>query len=212
MNDYELCLSKTNFDSNYSPLFIDVGCNINDNLDDFTEIFFSKYPKSKCIAVEPIFHQEYEKKWGDDSRVTLIKNGLSDVLENKILYTPTIWSECDSGLSSLYKRKFFNKECKEFLVECLTLDDFYENFNIDYIDYLKIDTEGAELPILRGSINLLKSKKIKYIQLEYGGTYDDANYTVLDVIEFLSSYQYELVYKTTNYHNNTQCGEMLFEN
>jgi FkbM family methyltransferase len=211
MNDYQLCLSKINFDSEYQPLFIDVGCNINDNLDDFTELFFSLIPNSKSIAIEPIFFQDYEKKWANDSRVTLIKAALSDTTENKILYTPSIWSECDSGLSSLYKRKVFNDKYKQSMIPCLTLDKLCCDLNIDYIDYLKIDTEGEEFPILKGSSDLLKNKKIKYIQLEYGGTYDDANYNNLDVINFLKSYNYELIFTTVNYYNSIQFGEMLFQ-
>lgn len=207
LNDYQKCLSRVNFDSKHSPLFLDVGCNIEDQLDDFTEMFFKKYKNSNCVAIEPVFYKKYEEKWGNDSRVTLVKKALSNNSSTKILYSHPDWN----GLSSFYKRDYFNGNYNELHIECLSLDDLSADLNINYIDYLKVDTEGSEFPILMGSINLLKNKKINYIQLEYGGTYKDANYTVLDVINFLLSYNYELIYYTGDCYNNNSSGELLFK-
>ena len=51
-------------------------------------------------------------------------------------------------------------------VKVLTLDEYCANLSIDEIDFLKIDVEGFEKEVLKGAKNLLKNKKIKYIQLE----------------------------------------------
>lgn len=208
-NDYQKCIFKTNFEYNKELVVLDVGCNINNNLDDFTEIFFDQYPNSKCVAIDPIFWQEYEKKWDSDPRVTIVKKALSDSSKNKFLYVPSIYGD-GSGLTSFYKREVFEQNYQQFETECITLDDLVLNLNIDCIDYLKIDTEGSELTILNGSKNLLKNKKINYIQLEYGPTYEDAGYNVLDIIEYLNFYGYKLIYKTKNYWNNIPIGEILF--
>ena len=58
----------------------------------------------------------------------------------------------------------------------LYLDDYCKEYGIEFIDFLKIDTEGSELPILRGGTLILP--KIKYIQFEYGGCWKDAGYTL----------------------------------
>ncbi len=47
-----------------------------------------------------------------------------------------------------------------------TLDNFCTMHQIDHIDLLKIDTQGFELPVLRGGANLLGQGKVKAILLE----------------------------------------------
>jgi FkbM family methyltransferase len=51
-------------------------------------------------------------------------------------------------------------------VKCQKLDNIIEE-NIDKIDYLKIDVEGGEIEVLRGSELLLKNKKILFIKTEF---------------------------------------------
>lgn len=83
-----------------------------------------------------------------------------------------------SGESSLYNRnmKFVQREFNQKeKVELTTIDIFCKENNIENIDLLKIDVEGHELNVLNGCKNLLKNKKIKYIQFEFGGTNIDAH-------------------------------------
>uniref|UniRef100_UPI001F0140D4 FkbM family methyltransferase n=1 Tax=Nostoc sp. CMAA1605 TaxID=2055159 RepID=UPI001F0140D4 len=68
------------------------------------------------------------------------------------------------------------------IVEAINIDSFCQNNNIDRIDYLKIDVEGAESDVLQGSIELLRQKKIGFIQFEISqkmleGLNRDAKYT-----------------------------------
>jgi len=55
--------------------------------------------------------------------------------------------------------------------------------NIKTIDFLKIDTEGYELNVLKGFDSFLEN--IKIIQFEYGGTFMDNNTKLIDVIDYL---------------------------
>ncbi len=61
--------------------------------------------------------------------------------------------------------------------------DYVLNQNITNIDFLKIDTEGYELNVLKGFGDFLKN--IKIIQFEYGGTFLDNNVKLIDVKDFL---------------------------
>ena len=45
-----------------------------------------------------------------------------------------------------------------------TLDEFCKKNNIEKIDYLKIDTEGSNFDVILGATEMIKNKKIKYIQ------------------------------------------------
>jgi FkbM family methyltransferase len=63
-----------------------------------------------------------------------------------------------------YEQRGNNNE----LVETRTLDSFCKENKIEQIDLLKIDTEGYELNLLRGAVEMLNNKKIKLIQFEFG--------------------------------------------
>ncbi|MVM31116.1 FkbM family methyltransferase [Spirosoma sp. HMF4905] len=51
-------------------------------------------------------------------------------------------------------------------VQVDTLDSFCSAQGIEQIDLLKIDTQGFELPVLRGGVDLFKKKRIRAVLLE----------------------------------------------
>lgn len=65
------------------------------------------------------------------------------------------------------------KKAKDYIVEK----------NIQHIDFIKIDTEGFELSVLKGFEDCLTNVKI--IQFEYGGTYLDNNIKLVEVKNYL---------------------------
>ena len=75
--------------------------------------------------------------------------------------------------------------------------DYVIDKNIETIDFLKIDTEGYELNVLRGFDNFLEN--IKIIQFEYGGTFLDNNTKLIDVIKYLQNNNF---YKFAYLNNN----------
>jgi FkbM family methyltransferase len=109
--------------------------------------------------------------------------------EDKVFYFygPTLQL---SELSTLYKRgddveNKFNLKHHKINVKCITVDTFCKDNNINYIDFLKIDTEGAELDVLEGSYEMINNDKVKYIQFEYGGCYLDSNQTLKVAFDLL---------------------------
>ncbi|HEX5104367.1 MAG TPA: FkbM family methyltransferase [Pirellulaceae bacterium] len=64
------------------------------------------------------------------------------------------------------------------------LDDYCREHNIRQIDFLKIDTEGYELEVLKGGRDIVE-KGTRVIQFEYGGTYADARITLRMVFDLL---------------------------
>jgi FkbM family methyltransferase len=70
------------------------------------------------------------------------------------------------------------KSAKDYIVEKKILS----------IDFLKIDTEGYELNVLKGFDDYLFNVKI--IQFEYGGTFIDNNLKLIDVIQYLERYKF----------------------
>ncbi len=77
-------------------------------------------------------------------------------------------------------------------VKSLTIDSFCRNNGIEKIDYLKIDVEGAESHVLLGANELLKEKKIRFIQFEISeNMLKGLNLQAKDVFDILINNGYE---------------------
>jgi FkbM family methyltransferase len=67
-------------------------------------------------------------------------------------------------------------------VEVDTLDDFCTTHQIQQIDYLKIDTEGYDLEVLKGADALLQSGRVGFIQVEAGMNYRNDKHVPLETL------------------------------
>lgn len=79
-------------------------------------------------------------------------------------------------------------------VEATTIDEYCQAHNIDQIDLLKIDVEGAEYQVLLGARRMLKQKKIRCCVFEFGQTtFDMGNDPAV-----IEAYLWDLGYKIRN--------------
>jgi FkbM family methyltransferase len=163
----------------------DVGANVGD----WTAMTLSINPSLKVHCFEPcsISFNRLQERGLSGGRLN--NYGLSDSPGEATVFS---FGE-DAGTNSLYKREGLNanQEQKE-MVRLDTLDNYCEENGIQEIDLLKLDVEGHELSVLRGSLRMLSAGKIKHIQFEYGGTYIDARILLKDMFVFLQSFQYHL--------------------
>jgi len=96
-----------------------------------------------------------------------------------------------SDCSTLYNRPILHDVPVQKVDIAVTyLDKFAIDYGIKHINFLKIDTEGAEADVLEGAHNLIQSNHIDIIQFEYGGTYPDAGITLFEIYKYLTSSQY----------------------
>jgi FkbM family methyltransferase len=58
------------------------------------------------------------------------------------------------------------KEIGQTEIECISLDSYLQQNNIDSVDVLKLDLQGGEVDALKGAANSLASGKIKCILIE----------------------------------------------
>jgi FkbM family methyltransferase len=101
--------------------------------------------------------------------------------ENKdIFYYPRYQSFYDR-INSCHESDDKNK----IILKIKKAVDYVNEKNIQKIDFLKIDTEGYELEVVKGFEHILQ--KIKIIQFEYGGTFLDNNVKLIDIITFLKN-------------------------
>ena len=90
------------------------------------------------------------------------------------------------------------KPSENFLeVEANTLDNILNENNVQRVNYLKIDVEGAELEVLKGAVNTLSSNKDLTLLIEVHG---DANYK--PILEIFKGYKFQIDYESKYYPSN----------
>ena len=115
------------------------------------------------------------------------------------------------GCMSLIRRPLLGNENRSIDVKITTLDKYVSENSIKHIDFLKIDVEGWELDVIKGSINSLSF--ISHIQFEYGGCWTDANLDIKDMMDILSKEGFEtflitstkLIYVTEMLNHGQYC-------
>lgn len=83
-----------------------------------------------------------------------------------------------------------NAQYREGLV--MTGDQYVNSRRIDYIDFLKVDTEGAEGLVLQGFKETLKQNRIGIIQFEYGYANILSKWLLVDAYKLLRPLGYIL--------------------
>ncbi len=96
-----------------------------------------------------------------------------------------------TALSSLYKpvggltthaETIFTKDT----VNTISLDQWAQDNNIKYIDFIWLDTQGAELDALNGATNLLKTVNALFVEVSLKERYKDST-DALKLISWLES-------------------------
>lgn len=110
-------------------------------------------------------------------------------------------NEIDIDSKYFKKKSFFlykNKKKNEFYIEELTkqkkLADYIEENGINYIDFLKIDTEGYEMKVLKG----LRNKLMQVSTIMFEHHYHNMiikNYKFRDIHNLLKKNNFKQIYK-----------------
>ncbi|WP_431302045.1 FkbM family methyltransferase [Sediminicoccus sp. BL-A-41-H5] len=73
-------------------------------------------------------------------------------------------------------------------IPCTTLDAYLEAQGIGTVDFLKIDTEGHDLHVLKGAARAIAAQRIRVIQLEFIPANIATRVTMRDIFEALPGY------------------------
>ena len=174
-------------------LIFDVGANIgkfSGNLNRF-------FPDSEFYCFEPIgstFRKLEESL--KSNQFHLIQKALGEKQEYITIKTN---EDNRSDENSLLAKNQPIDSKKEEILEVVTLDSFLQNSPISQIDFLKVDTEGYDLFVLKGARENLESGKIKFIYVECGlDTSNKYHVHLSEFIEYLSEFDYCLlgIYQT----------------
>ncbi len=95
--------------------------------------------------------------------------------------------------SSLYDIKGLPyKTSEQIEINCVRGDDFLEEENLEQVDFLKLDLEGAEYQALKGFRKALENRKIRLVQFEYGYINITTKNLLIDYYQFFESMDYQV--------------------
>mgnify|MGYP005625737889 FL=1 len=148
------------------------------------------FPNAEYILIEAIDYEELKKISAKNHNISFINLLLDDVEHN------VTWYQKKNTGDSIYKENTsYFKDCEEIVKKTTTLD---KNFPSNYaFDLIKIDCQGAELPILRGGKKLVQSASVIILEVPFMGEYnigvsnffehikymDQIDYRVFDIVE-----------------------------
>lgn len=169
-------------DCNLKTMF-DVGANVGD----WTTYVYNNYKKANIFSFEIVpstfnLLKHNICKISVDNRVKLFDFGLSDVSGS---FELDYYGE-GSGINTIITNSKVN-DCipTKLKVKARDGQTFFDENNIETIDFLKIDTEGSEHLVLKGFNGLLKTKRINVIQFEYGLINIDTKFLLKDYYQLL---------------------------
>lgn len=169
------------------------------------------YPDAKYYLFEPINYQQLNK----------FKNNTSIYIKNVILndkIEEVDWFEEKNTGDSFFKEKSkFFINTKPIKKKTIDLNTIIQNDNI-LLDakniFIKIDCQGAEIPILKGSSQILDKTDFIVIEIPLFGQYNEGVPNFLTHIQFMNSIgfiPFDIVDKHYIYNFNMQI-DMLFIN
>ena len=175
------------FSKQIRPLSMDY-CILDVGSNDGTSIrMFRRYfPLVKIIAIDPITTPRFKLK-----NFTLIKTALSDKAGNRSLVTPIVNGKQLTQYSSFYKDKMISQICSDMALLETEVSTIVNEVTFNTIDnlgvtpfFIKIDVEGAELEVLKGSLNVINNyNPVILVEIQNHKSYQE-------IQELLASYGY----------------------
>jgi FkbM family methyltransferase len=138
------------------------------NMGDFSSYFLRKGAKVYAFEPDPVIYKILSERFATNNMFTSFRKGVWIKKDKLKFYLPSNLDEDrlnNSVGNSLFADK--NDISKKYLiVEVIDLINFIKNLNNKRIRLLKLDIEGAEIPVLKKIISSSIYKKIDYIIVE----------------------------------------------
>lgn len=186
----------------------DVGANIGQTF----EWFRINEPAAKIYCFEPVSapYNELMIKARKDKNCVVENIAFGEKPGEKVMKL----FDADSSLNSLRDVVMNQKSnAKEEIVKIDTLDNYCFKNSISKIDFLKIDTEGYELNVLEGAVNMLSNTGISFIYCEVGFLkQNERNTYFADLTEWLAEKNYYFfgLYQLVSNGWSSEFGNALF--
>jgi hypothetical protein len=169
------------------------------------------YDNSKYYLFEAIHYDELNR-FSSTKNITLFETLLSDGIKE------AEWYQMKNTGDSMFKEKtFIFNNCEVIKRQTIDLDSLIKKNNICQDSkniFIKIDCQGAEIPILKGATSILNKTDFILLEIPLFGQYNEGVPTFLEHITFMNSINfipYDIV--DNHYINNYNMQiDMLFIN
>ena len=148
------------------PIIFDVGANVGD----YSSQLLDTYENTLIYAFEPnayAFKMLAARLHKLGVRCHNLGLGSQVGSQELFTYRDELHSEHASVYESVLTELHKSKNNIKTAIEMTTIDYFCVREGIDFVDFLKIDTEGSELAVLQGAHDMIRQGRIGPIQFEF---------------------------------------------
>ncbi|MDG5469921.1 FkbM family methyltransferase [Deltaproteobacteria bacterium IMCC39524] len=178
---------KKNLCNIETPVMFDVGANVGK----YSRMLAKEFPSARIYAFEPNIntYKQLVDNVGDVGKCYNVGMGEEQKAEKIFTYSDSLASSHASIYGDVFRTFHKRDDIVGIDFQLTSLDLFCEMEKITKIDFLKIDTEGNELNVLKGAEQILADGKIKIIQFEFGECDVFSRVFLRDFYEILSAYK-----------------------
>lgn len=148
------------------------------------------FPDSEITMVEPIKHQEHTEfsnpEFFSHNNWSIRHCILNEKVAEVEWYEGPTWS----GDSMYCERTRGYKNCESTKKATTTLDIEFENYFTSGPELIKIDTQGAELPILKGGQTIVSKTEVIILEVPFFGVYNEGSASFAEYISYMDSIGY----------------------
>jgi FkbM family methyltransferase len=171
-------------------VFFDVGANRGDWTGYITDHAVIPY-EGHLFDVSLVMAERLRENFRDNENIIVNPYALSDS-NSEVEYLRYVEAE---GVNTMVVDSNFytaNLESEIATGHSIIGDEYCAENGIEHIDFMKIDTEGWEWPVLKGFERMLTEKRIDLIQFEYGFLTADHHVSMKDFWRLFNDYGYEV--------------------
>ncbi|MBN1218978.1 MAG: FkbM family methyltransferase [Anaerolineae bacterium] len=188
--------------SNSLPIYrVDTVFDVGANVGQSSKVYLARFPSSHIYCFEPVgdTFRQLQDNLKDNERVNCYQLALGSSKSKGIMII-----QGRSIMSFLLGQSIkspINNDVTTESVDIITLDEFCHTKRIDQINYLKIDTEGGDLEVLKGSLNMLTEQRIDLVEVEAGMNPSNNRHVPFEILKgFLEAHRYFIfgIYEQVN--------------
>jgi FkbM family methyltransferase len=183
-------------------LVFDVGANRGQSVSKYLNWF----PNADVYGFEPSDEplNELKSNFSAHNRVEAINVALGSEVGSKELLVGN-----NSERGSFHFNETGEQVMRRQRVKVETLDNFCKSKNVDRVNFLKIDTEGHDMDVIKGAKGMLSSHSIDLVQLEVTTDYENSLHSSMcEVIKYMRKHKYKMygIYSQVNdWRNENPC-------
>lgn len=172
---------------------IDVGANVGEWSRSFSQALSASSIAHRIHAIEP-FPATFTtltqnlRTWKLDGVIRPFHGALSSQRGEHAFFS----LGANIGQNSLHPIPGSDVSVTQTNVTCHTLDDLIASWGDGEIGFLKIDTEGHDLEVLRGATTALASDRISLLQFEYNHRWIGSRHYLKDAFDMLVPYGFRI--------------------